>query len=50
MAHTRMFEKINQRGILGNKESGNNHSRSGASRRDLIHILIKLHEAIPNGY
>ena len=45
-----MFGKINQRGITWKIIKGEQSFLSVTCRRDLIHILMKLHEDIPNGY
>ena len=42
-----MFGKINQRGIAWKIRKG---EQSFLCRTDLIHIPVKLHEDIPNGY
>ena len=50
MARTRMLEKKNQRGITWKLRNGEQSFLCSTRRRDLIHILIKLHEDIPNSY
>ena len=46
MAHTRMFGKNNQRGITWKLKKEEQSFSCATRRRDLIHILIKLHECI----
>ena len=45
-----MFGKINQRGITWKIRKKEQSFLCTTHRRDLIHILIKLHEDIPNSY
>ena len=45
-----MFGKNNQRGIAWKLRKGEQLFLCATSRHDLIHILIKLHEDILNGY
>ena len=47
---TRMFGKISQRGITWKLRKGEQSFLCVTLLRDLIHIPIKLHEDIPNGY
>ena len=46
----RMFGKINQRGITWKLRKGEQSFLHTTHHCDLIHIPIKLHEDIPNGY
>ena len=50
MERTRMFGKINQMGITWNIRKGGQLFLCATYCRDLGHVLIKLHEDIPNGY
>ena len=50
MARTRMFGKINQRGITWKIRKGEQSFLCVTHHYDLIHSPIKLHESIPNGY
>ena len=45
-----MFGKINQRGITWKIRKGEQSFLCMTHFRDLIHIPIKWHEDIPNGY
>ena len=45
-----MFGKINQRGITWKIRKRKQSFLCVTYRHDLIHIPIKLHEDIPNGY
>ena len=44
------LQKNNQRGITWKLRKEEQSFLCATRRRDLIHILIKLHEDIPNGY
>ena len=50
MERTRMFGKINQRGITWKIREGEQSFLCPTHRRDPIHIPKKLHEDIANGY
>ena len=50
MGHTRMFGKINQRGITWKLKKGDQSVLFTTHRHDLIHIPIKLHEDTSNSY
>ena len=45
-----MFGKIYQEGITWKIRKGEQSILCATHRPDLIHIPIKLHEDIPNGY
>ena len=45
-----MFGKNTQRGIIWKLRKGLKSFLCATHRHDLIHILIKLNEDIPNGY
>ena len=45
-----VWKKINQRGITLKLKMGEQSFLCVTCRLDLIHIPIKLHEDIPNGY
>ena len=45
-----MFGKTNQRGISWKIRKGKQSFLCATHPHDLIHIPIKLHEDIPNGY
>ena len=50
MSRTRILEKINQRGIIWKLRKRGQSFLCVTRRPDLLHIVIKLHEDIPNGY
>ena len=50
MERTRIVEKNNQRGITWKIRKREQSFLYATHCRDLIHIPVKLHEDIPNGY